>query len=159
MGEPTFNAISITLQIFSACASDNAPPNTVKSLAKANTLRPFTVPHDAREPLQLTCTDGAARLARGPGLVARALGLTLEHDGVDRRRQLVSASGGGAAGRGADVYMVNHDSDRAWDAPTFRTVGDRVFQTSAAVCVQFPRLAQMSLGRPVSGSWRNGNGP
>src|SRR5205823_3324261 len=22
-------------------------------------LRPFTVPHDAREPLQLTCTDGA----------------------------------------------------------------------------------------------------
>ena len=25
-------------------------------------FRPFTVPHDAREPLQLTCTDGAARL-------------------------------------------------------------------------------------------------
>lgn len=25
-------------------------------------LRPFTVPHDAREPLQLTCTDGDARL-------------------------------------------------------------------------------------------------
>jgi phosphoribosyl 1,2-cyclic phosphodiesterase len=25
-------------------------------------LRPFTVPHDAREPLQLTCTDGASRL-------------------------------------------------------------------------------------------------
>jgi phosphoribosyl 1,2-cyclic phosphodiesterase len=25
-------------------------------------LRPFTVPHDAREPLQLTCTDGAARM-------------------------------------------------------------------------------------------------
>jgi len=25
-------------------------------------LRPFTVPHDAREPLQLTCTDGAVRL-------------------------------------------------------------------------------------------------
>ncbi len=25
-------------------------------------LRPFTVPHDAREPLQLTCTDGAAKL-------------------------------------------------------------------------------------------------
>ncbi|MDE2605634.1 MAG: MBL fold metallo-hydrolase [Burkholderiales bacterium] len=25
-------------------------------------VRPFTVPHDAREPLQLTCTDGAARL-------------------------------------------------------------------------------------------------
>ena len=25
-------------------------------------LRPFTVPHDAREPLQLTCTDGARRL-------------------------------------------------------------------------------------------------
>ena len=25
-------------------------------------IRPFTVPHDAREPLQLTCSDGAARL-------------------------------------------------------------------------------------------------
>jgi phosphoribosyl 1,2-cyclic phosphodiesterase len=25
-------------------------------------VRPFTVPHDAREPLQLTCTDGATRL-------------------------------------------------------------------------------------------------
>ena len=25
-------------------------------------LRPFTVPHDAREPLQLSCTDGDARL-------------------------------------------------------------------------------------------------
>jgi phosphoribosyl 1,2-cyclic phosphodiesterase len=25
-------------------------------------LTPFTVPHDAREPLQLTCTDGASRL-------------------------------------------------------------------------------------------------
>jgi phosphoribosyl 1,2-cyclic phosphodiesterase len=25
-------------------------------------LRPFTVPHDAREPLQLTCTDGAVKL-------------------------------------------------------------------------------------------------
>ena len=25
-------------------------------------LRPFTVPHDAREPLQLACTDGATRL-------------------------------------------------------------------------------------------------
>ncbi|MCZ8257568.1 MAG: MBL fold metallo-hydrolase, partial [Polaromonas sp.] len=25
-------------------------------------LTPFTVPHDAREPLQLTCTDGSAKL-------------------------------------------------------------------------------------------------
>jgi phosphoribosyl 1,2-cyclic phosphodiesterase len=25
-------------------------------------LQPFTVPHDAREPLQLTCSDGAVRL-------------------------------------------------------------------------------------------------
>ncbi len=25
-------------------------------------LQPFTVPHDAREPLQLTCSDGATRL-------------------------------------------------------------------------------------------------
>lgn len=27
-------------------------------------LAPFTVPHDAREPLQLTCSDGAGRLGR-----------------------------------------------------------------------------------------------
>ena len=29
---------------------------------KSLQLRPFTVPHDAREPLQLTCTNGAAKL-------------------------------------------------------------------------------------------------
>ena len=29
---------------------------------KSLQLRPFTVPHDAREPLQLTCTSGAAKL-------------------------------------------------------------------------------------------------
>ena len=29
---------------------------------KSLQLRPFTVPHDAREPLQLTCTDGGSKL-------------------------------------------------------------------------------------------------
>lgn len=33
-GAPTLAAWSITLQIFSACASDREPPNTVKSCAR-----------------------------------------------------------------------------------------------------------------------------
>ena len=33
-----------TLQIFSACASDSAPPNTVKSWLKTNTSRPLIIP-------------------------------------------------------------------------------------------------------------------
>jgi phosphoribosyl 1,2-cyclic phosphodiesterase len=37
-------------------------------------VRPFTVPHDAREPLQLTCTDGATRLG-----VLTDLGRSSEH--------------------------------------------------------------------------------
>jgi len=37
-------------------------------------IHPFTVPHDAREPLQLTCTDGAVRLG-----VVTDLGHVSEH--------------------------------------------------------------------------------
>jgi phosphoribosyl 1,2-cyclic phosphodiesterase len=37
-------------------------------------VRPFTVPHDAREPLQLTCTDGATRMG-----VLTDLGRASEH--------------------------------------------------------------------------------
>ena len=43
-GAPTFIAWSITLQIFSAWASDSAPPNTVKSWLKTNTRRPLIMP-------------------------------------------------------------------------------------------------------------------
>ena len=43
-GAPTFIAWSMTLQIFSACASLSEPPNTVKSWLKTKTSRPFTVP-------------------------------------------------------------------------------------------------------------------
>ena len=45
-------------------------------------VRPFTVPHDAREPLQLTCTDGAVTLGvltdlghATPHVLARLMGL------------------------------------------------------------------------------------
>jgi len=44
IGAPAFIARSITLQIFPACASASDPPNTVKSCAKRNTVRPCTVP-------------------------------------------------------------------------------------------------------------------
>ena len=50
MGEPDFAGL---LRI----ASDNAAIE-IGPLA----VLPFTVPHDAREPLQLTCSDGASRL-------------------------------------------------------------------------------------------------
>ena len=43
-GAPTFMAWSITLQIFSACVSLRAPPNTVKSWLKTNTRRPLIMP-------------------------------------------------------------------------------------------------------------------
>jgi hypothetical protein len=43
-GAPTLIAWSITLQIFSACASLNAPPNTVKSWLNTNTSRPLIMP-------------------------------------------------------------------------------------------------------------------
>ena len=36
--------------IFSACASDSEPPNTVKSLAKTKTVRPLTVPQPVTTP-------------------------------------------------------------------------------------------------------------
>lgn len=50
IGQPDFDGL---LRI--ACDSQ---PFEVGALQ----VRPFTVPHDAREPLQLTCTDGNARL-------------------------------------------------------------------------------------------------
>lgn len=50
IGEPDFDGL---LRI--AC-------DTVAIDLGAMQLNPFTVPHDAREPLQLTCTDGADRL-------------------------------------------------------------------------------------------------
>ena len=43
-GQPTFTAMSITLQIFSANTSPSEPPNTVKSWLKTQTGRPKTVP-------------------------------------------------------------------------------------------------------------------
>jgi phosphoribosyl 1,2-cyclic phosphodiesterase len=50
IGEPDFDGL---LRI----ASDSIPIEI-----GALQVLPFTVPHDAREPLQLTCSDGAARL-------------------------------------------------------------------------------------------------
>jgi len=50
MGEPDFEGL-----LHLAC-------DGVAIEVGALLARPFTVPHDAREPLQLTCTDGAARL-------------------------------------------------------------------------------------------------
>ena len=43
-GAPTFMAWSITLQIFSACASLKAPPKTVKSWLNTKTRRPLIIP-------------------------------------------------------------------------------------------------------------------
>jgi phosphoribosyl 1,2-cyclic phosphodiesterase len=57
-------------------------------------LRPFTVPHDAREPLQLVCTDGARRLG-----VLTDLGHATPH---------VLAQ---LAGLDALLLECNHDSD------------------------------------------------
>lgn len=50
IGEPDFDGL---LRI--ACDGEGFDVGALQ-------VRPFTVPHDAREPLQLTCTDGATRL-------------------------------------------------------------------------------------------------
>jgi hypothetical protein len=43
-GHPNLSARSITLQTFSANASESVPPKTVKSCEKTKTLRPKIVP-------------------------------------------------------------------------------------------------------------------
>ena len=43
-GAPTFIAWSMTLEIFSACASESEPPKTGKSWLKTNTSRPLMGP-------------------------------------------------------------------------------------------------------------------
>src|SRR5262245_38468122 len=50
IGARAFIAMSWILMIFCACVSDSDPPNTVKSLAKANTVRPLTVPQPVTTP-------------------------------------------------------------------------------------------------------------
>ena len=50
LGSPDFDGLLHTAQ--------DTQPIDIGALQ----LRPFTVPHDAREPLQLTCSDGARRL-------------------------------------------------------------------------------------------------
>ena len=50
IGAPTFIARSMTLQIFSAYASDNEPPNTVKSWLKTKTVRPSIAPWPVTTP-------------------------------------------------------------------------------------------------------------
>src|SRR6266516_5141450 len=50
MGAPFCRAQSITLQIFSACASDSEPPNTVKSCANTYTSRPSIRPYPVTTP-------------------------------------------------------------------------------------------------------------
>src|SRR6266516_4123469 len=50
IGAPLRTARSITLQIFSACASESEPPNTVKSCANTYTRRPSMRPHPVTTP-------------------------------------------------------------------------------------------------------------
>ena len=50
IGAPTDSARSMTLWIFSAKTSPSAPPNTVKSCEKTNTLRPSIVPQPVTTP-------------------------------------------------------------------------------------------------------------
>ena len=50
IGARAFIAMSWIFWIFSAWVSESEPPNTVKSLAKTNTVRPFTVPQPITTP-------------------------------------------------------------------------------------------------------------
>ena len=64
-GAPTFIARSMTLQIFSAYASDRDPPKTVKSWLNTNTSRPSIVPWPVTTPSPRTLLVQEAEL-RGP---------------------------------------------------------------------------------------------
>src|SRR4029077_7581375 len=50
IGARAFIAMSWIFWIFNACVSESEPPNTVKSLANTNTVRPFTVPQPITTP-------------------------------------------------------------------------------------------------------------
>ena len=50
IGARAFIAMSWIFTIFCACVSESEPPNTVKSLANTNTVRPFTVPQPVTTP-------------------------------------------------------------------------------------------------------------
>src|SRR3984893_14400229 len=57
-------AISWILMIFCAWVSDSEPPNTVKSLAKVKTVRPFTVPQPVTTPSPAMCDEHVDLLER-----------------------------------------------------------------------------------------------
>ena len=62
-GAPTCIARSMILQIFSACASDSEPPNTVKSWLNTNTSRPLIVPWPVTTPSPGISLLGHAEIA------------------------------------------------------------------------------------------------
>ena len=55
--QPTHSQLVPAFESLIRIASDTSPIEIGDLL-----LKPFTVPHDAREPLQLTCSDGAVKL-------------------------------------------------------------------------------------------------
>src|SRR3990172_8240498 len=58
-------ARSMILQIFSACASDSEPPNTVKSWLKTKTVRPSIVPWPVTTPsVRMRCSANPKSLER-----------------------------------------------------------------------------------------------
>lgn len=92
-------------------------------------VRPFTVPHDAREPLQLTCTDGAARLGMLTDL-GHATPHVLEHLG----------------GCGTLLLECNHDEQMlaasAYPAFLKRRVGGAWGHLANSAAAQIARHAQ-----------------
>ncbi|GAB3654928.1 MBL fold metallo-hydrolase [Ramlibacter alkalitolerans] len=103
-------------------------------------VRPFTVPHDAREPLQLTCTDGSTRL----GVVT-----DLGHVTAHVLQEL--------AGCATLLLECNHDEDllRTSSYPAFlkRRVGGPYghLANSAAAALAQAVLAAGALRQVVAG--------
>ena len=78
IGARAFIAMSWILMIFCAWVSESEPPNTVKSLAKTNTVRPLTVPQPVTTPspgifVLLHAEFGRAVLDEHVELLERAL--------------------------------------------------------------------------------------
>ena len=100
IGARFLSAMSWILVILRACSSLSEPPNTVKSLAKTNTVRPLTVPQPVTTPspgiLRLLHAEvGAAVLDEHVELLERAV-IEQQVDALARGQLALGVLGGDA---------------------------------------------------------------
>src|SRR5210317_1334835 len=126
-GAPTFMAWSMSLQIFSACASDREPPNTVKSWLKTNTSRPLSMPVPVTTP--------------SPGTFLSAMPKSLQRCStkVSHSSKLPSSSSNSMRSRAVSLPRLCCVSIRSWPPPS--EAAFRFFSSSSITsCMSQPSL-------------------